>query len=426
MKNLYLFLFLIALLTGVYFTQEKRGVEKASSEEEYSRLLDTSEYGDLLEIQTPYNHIKKEGAHFRNFTDGHDVDLKKVNDFLNRVSFVRAVKYIPNEEIKNLADFFPEKHQKITFRFEKGVLEYRLGKKLDYSQEFYVQLVSKEKNVVAISKDSLPFEGVIAKEGAHKSDHKYRRVRALFYLPPNFFMKMNLFSKIIKDEKFNFSNNRNKKFSVDFKSFLTIPSPYKGITVSEPKVRFLKKSLEELRAQRFISQFDKNKLGKMVGSLETGKGVYKIHESYNSDKFYYVITPKENGLYQLKPKEQRVFLFNVQDLWDLRPVHNFDQGIELLINGSEVLSLDIRNLGDEASYLLEFLQSPARYIRDDFEPHDFQKRALELKLGGRELELFFLKKEVILLDRKQKISYHYNRPLKGSISLDPRDYRALK
>ncbi|OUR98489.1 hypothetical protein A9Q84_03505 [Halobacteriovorax marinus] len=426
MKNLFLFLFLVALLCTVYITQEKKGIEKASSEDEYSRLLDTSKYGDLLEIQTPYNHIKKEGNFFRNFSDGHPVDLKKVNDFLNRISYVRAVKYLEKEDINNFDDFFPDKFLKMTFRFENGTLEYRLGKKLDYSQEFYIQFVGQGRDVVAISKDSLPFEGVIAKEGAHKSDHKYRRIKALFFLPPNFFMKMNLFPSDITNEVISFSNIRNRDFTVDFQNYKTTPNPYRILSISQSKIRFLKKNLEEFKAQRFIKDYKPSKLGKVVGSLKTSSGVFKLYESYDQDKFYYMTAPSISGLYQLKPNEQRKFLFNVQTLWNLKPFEKFNQAINLTIKSGKSIELDLTKSGKKVSHLLELFTSRASYTRDDLDLKQLPKKSLVFNSGEKSFDLFFLKKEVILVEREQKISYHYNRPLKDSISLESSDYRALK
>ena len=423
-KNLGLLALLVGLLCITYFSQEKKGILDDEKKDSYSKILDTSMYGELVELQTPFSHIKKYNDSFTNFSDGHRVDLSRVNEFLSRLSHIRATKYLKGVSPDQMKDFFPEDHMKMTFTFENETLEYQLGKQVNFSQDFYIALKTKSKGVVvALANDKLPFEGMVNKKEEHRSSHKYDRVKALFSLPVNFFLDLSIFDNEELERSIVFSNIRNESFSVDFESTTTNPPPVYPIQPSSARMSHLRNKLLSLRALNYIKNADSSKFSRKIGNIKTEKGVYTIYERYNNDQSYYIFNPKTNLYYQFKAGEQKVLLFNIQSVWDLRVVEELGANVSITFDNDETLDLEVHRLGEEASQLFKLILSPAEYIIENNKAEDARKWKLKLNIKARELEVSFTKTEIIVFDKKLNISYHYIRFNKEPVSIEPDKYR---
>ncbi|WP_127718168.1 hypothetical protein [Halobacteriovorax sp. HLS] len=424
MKNLYLFIGLIALLSVVYFTQEKKHVEKKEKDDIVSRLVVRKEFGRLEEIQTPYNHLVRRGEDIVYFSSDFKVSQEKINEFLKRIANIRSKKKLSAEDIKNPKDFFPEQFPKISFQMEKCRIEFRLGKKLDFSQDFYVEVKTDGVSEYSIAHDITPYEGVIYnQEESHRSDHKYQRVKSLFFLPTGFFMDLKVFSEDFDNSSVKITNIRNKSFSIDFKTKMTEPAPIAGIKVSSNILDYLKRKYESFEAEMYIKDYDKSKLGRKVGSLETSSAVFNIFESYNNDHRYYLKAPNYPGIFLIKSGEQRLFLYNVQNLWDLKPFEVINGELEIKFDNNESMKIGSHQFGLKAMNTLKMMQSPAKYILDEFKDSDFPHPKLQIAFQARNIEFHFTEREIILVDRRSRISYHYERVDKDLISIDPDDYR---
>lgn len=423
-RNLGLLGLLIVLITITYFTQERRGILSKKEKDNYSKILDSTMYGDLVELQTPFSHIKKFKEGFINFSDGHRVDQKRVNEFLSRLSYIRATRYLEDVTPEKFKDFFPDGHLKMTFTFENEVLEYQLGKKVNFSQDFYIAFKTKSKGqVIAVANDQLPFEGIVQQKDEHRSEHKYNRVKALFSLQKNFFLDLRIFEEEELERSIVFSNIRNESFSIDFNSMTTNPPPEGPIGISKTKLTHLQERLLTLRAQNYLNIEDKTDFSRMVGSIKTEKGLYSIYERYKNDQSYYIFNPKNNIYYQFKAGEQKILLFNIQSVWDLRVVEELGSKVEITFDSNEKVNLEVHKIGEEASKLFKLLLSPAEYVTRVKESDKFQKWKLKLLINNRNLEVFFSKTEMIVLDRKKKLTYHYIRYSKEPVSIDPDKYR---
>ncbi|CBW25615.1 putative membrane protein [Halobacteriovorax marinus SJ] len=424
-RNLGLLAALIVLLGITYFTQERRGILKEQEKDNYSKILDTSKYGDLVEIQTPFGHIKKFNDGFINFTDGHRANQKVVNEFLTRLSHIRSKKFLKDISKEKMKEFFPEDHMKMTFTFENEVLEYQLGAKLNFSQDFYVAMRTKSSGlVVAIANDKMPFEGVVSKENEHRSDHKYNRVKALFNLAPNFFLDLSIFEEEELERSIVFSNLANESFAIDFKAQTTNPPPEHPIIVSKAKMSHLRERLLSLRAFNYLSNVDDTtNFSRKVGTIKTSEGLYTIYERYKGDQSYYIFNPKNNIYYQFKAGEQKLLLFNIQNVWDLRVVEELGSKIKITFDNNETLELEVHKIGEEASKLFKILLSPAQYVEKVKDFSKYKNWKLKLIINSRELEVLFTESEMLVLDRKQKLTYHYTRFSKEPISVDPDKYR---
>ncbi|GEM_PF-5418832 len=423
-KNLGLLALLICLISITYFTQERKGISDQKEKDNYSKILDSSKYGDLLELQTPFMHIMKMDESFINFSDGHKVDQSRVNEFLSRLAEIRAKKYLKDISPKQRDDFFPEKHLKMIFTFENETLEYHLGKKVNFSQDFYIAFKTKNEDmVIALANDKLPFEGMVNKQEEHRSDHKYKRVKSLFDLPTNFFLDLTIFDKEELERSIVFSNIRNESFAIDFKSGTTNPPPEHPIEVSKTKMEHLKDKLLSLRAVNYLNNADSKKFSRIVGSIKTEEGLYTIYEKYNNDQSYYIFNPKNNLYYQFNAGEQKILLFNIHNVWNLRVLEELGANVKITFDNNETLDLAVHKMGSEAIKVFQLLLSPAEYIVNEKDLSKFKKWKLKLGVNSRELEISFTDSEIIVLDRSLKISYHYIRYSKEPVSIDPDKYR---
>ncbi|WP_372652376.1 hypothetical protein [Halobacteriovorax sp.] len=423
-KNLGLLALLICLISVTYFTQEKKGLSDEKERDNNSKIIDSSMYGDLIELQTPFSHIKKNKNLFINFTDGHKVDPKRVDEFLSRLSQIRATKYLKDISPDQMGEFFPEKHLKMTFTFENEVLEYQLGKKVNFSQDFYIAFKTKNKDmVIALANDKMPFEGMVNKQDEHRSDHKYKRVKSLFNLPSNFFLDLTIFDQEELERSIVFSNIRNESFAIDFKSGTTNPPPQHPIEVSKTKMEHLKDKLLSLRALNYLTNVDSTKFSRTVGSIKTEEGLYTIYEKYKNDQSYYIFNPKNNLYYQFNAGEQKILLFNIQNVWNLRVLEELGSDVKVTFDNNETLDLEVHRMGSEAIKIFKLLLNPAAYIVNEKDVSSFKKWKLKLNVNNRELEVSFTDSEIIVLDRSLKITYHYIRYSKEPVSIDPDKYR---
>ena len=70
--------------------------------------------------------------------------------------------------------YIPDPSMKMTFNFERGDVTFVLGKKLEYDQTFYMQVMSGDKSNIVLVKDDSPDPNI------YENDEQYKKSDAKF------------------------------------------------------------------------------------------------------------------------------------------------------------------------------------------------------------------------------------------------------
>ena len=319
---------LVAMGIFTYQFEELGGQKRKAKEEEKHKMIDEKSLGEMREIVAPKFHLKKTDRGFIT-SNGNGVDGLRLQKFLDILGRMKVRRYLSSEEYTpdKREKFFPEEGNILKFVFENGEVFFRLGKKLEFDQSFYMEVSQHGKARQMISFDSSPNEGTYDKSTFHKNPEKYLRFKTMILLEENFFIDTHLFQKEFLAQKVEWrsikvDNIRNRAFKLDIHKRMTFPEPPRGMGTKEIAFR---KYLEELVVFNGHKWLPAGELEDEVASLsiERKDGSMmnvKIYKKYNTESGNYAHLVEQNKILAFNAKAMAVFFRNSQDFWDLRAV----------------------------------------------------------------------------------------------------------
>ena len=456
-KNLVLFLVLVLGLVATYLFEEKSNLATKLELEKKSALLDTQKLGDIQGIQGIKLNFEKRGQFFFDKDNNLQLAEARLNEFFQILSGLKVKTFLNQEEVKKVGVSFyiPDPSMKMTFRFEKGEMTFRLGKKLDYDQSFYMEVIKDNVSQVVIVSDESPDPGVYqSDEEYRKSDAKYKRLEVVFLLTNIYFYDTRVFKNFnYTDERINFktisiATFRNRKYAVDFEKSQTIPPPPKGVNYYEDNwVSFLE-MLTKLEGKNIYYPAEPALLKEILSEFEVvdregRKYTLHVYKIYGEESGYFLKTSLDNIVYQLRPEVAQYFFVNIQDFWQKRispknqeynfKVSFFDQKTETVkISDKELFKvLPVDSRYTEASIralefkrLIEFFKSEGNHISDlTLSPSELlKKNIMRVQFDNRNLSVILEENEAIIVDLDLKIMIHYYIGAKLPFSIKHSDY----
>lgn len=330
MKNGALFLLLIGLLTFTYYHEEMghKFFNKSAKDEQSAKLLELKEYGALKEVKLLKTHLilGEKGIHTQN---GLMVAPEKWQGFLRSLGPLRIKRGLNLEEIKQAGGrekFFPFSHIKMSFVFEKDIVHFELGKKLDFEQSFYVAVKTKKQERFYLAFDSSVMEGVFKKEIEHRADNHYRKFLSLFHLKEDFFLEHRLGRLMdLGEDKIthvDFNNFRNRSFQLNFLEGTTTPTPPQGYQVNTEALSKWRGELEQIHVKKTIlpTTRPEGELGNITFKSAQKEYQLNLYQTYQGQHGYFVQMDQQGPLYQIEQKGAKVILNHYQAFWHLSPI----------------------------------------------------------------------------------------------------------
>jgi len=439
-QNAILLLTLSALILGAYLFEELGGQKQTAEEERRTNLFDMKKYGEVKSFKSPEAEVRvlAGGA---SVTVKHDwpVDPLRLQEFFNILTGIRAKRILSPEEIKEISreTMFPTDQAFMTFTFANGQVGFRLGKKLDTEQSFYLEVIQGDKKDIVIAHDTGKVTTIYNQEQSWRDDTKYKRFLTLFYLKDSWFYDLSIFPiedkiKMQKIVELELDNFRNKKFKLIFTGGTTRPAPIADIGVNTHSFDAFMNKLVKTKAQEVLLEAKPEKLSNLKSTLtmtlaEGGRKELGIYSSYDGKDGYYLKTDK--SIFKLSKAGAEPFFENVQKFWNKKPTNKrvilekkevssitFPRGkkINFKLENSKGFKAKTVTPGFELDNremlkIIDFLSKEADYVSqgtiDDEE--GISQFLMSLDLAGEKISLIRKNTELIVSKAHKKLKYHY-------------------
>tara|TARA_R110000868_G_scaffold304021_4_gene564522 strand:+ start:6246 stop:7580 length:1335 start_codon:yes stop_codon:yes gene_type:complete len=422
-RNLILFVVLTALLTITWLINEKGGDDHRHELAKAEMVFDPKTEGGLLSLSFEQTTLYLNGDKFFVGEKRIPANPFKVEELFSTLDSLAAVRKLSEEETRSLdmnLAFPKDRTIDINFRTSKGITLFQIGAPIETSPgKFYAMLG----NQVLIVHDRKPLLMAYAKED--EADIKYKRLQAIFSIPPDFFYDTRLFKDELAITAASFDNPKAKPYSVDFLKQQTRPLTYPSIAYDQREMKAWLQTLLKLEAGSIIPDYNPKLLKKLRAQIKLkskdGKSVeLSLFSGYGSLKGDFVISSLSPYLFELADNQAGLFFQNLQDFWSLSlnlPSEKlpliFSAGantISATLVSGKIFEVEVadENLSPKRQFLAvlyNLLTGRARYISDLI---DLKYKAnFVIKYANRSFVFATSADEWLIIDSANKLAYHY-------------------
>lgn len=455
--NLILFVVLIVALVGTYLFIEKRNHDKSLAIEGEAKILNFDRLGELRRFTTQKADIVKEGEQYFMRETRYPVNGSRLEEVFQILSNIKNRSIVPSEQVSKVGKKFyiPDDALKLGFYFEEENVYFILGKKLEFDQSFYMEVVrerkEKSESVVVIAFDSSLDSGVYSSEEEMKrSDAKYRRLQAIFFLGESFYNDLRIFKNRYDEESISmkdvsFATFRNKKFTVDFEKTKTLPPAPNGVKYFDDNWIEFYRNFIKLNANGMMLSFKKSLLEDPLSQVTIKNRNNEIEEltlyrKYGSLNGYFLVSNKEQVLFELDQERAKYLLLNVQDFWDKKiqlPGKVFE--LSIFNTNQTPLKMKVRDLelfraeglsknepdNIAVKKLIDLVKTNANHLSvvENSDRELINKVKFQFQINGAAFKVIYEDSVLIFLDTAKNIMYHYYVGSESPIELDVRRYQ---
>ena len=439
-RNLILFLILVVFVALTYWFEEKGTADKNQFEQKKYSILDAKDLGEMKGFTGIKLNFKKVGDHFVAAENNLELSPKKVEEFFTILAGLKTKSLIPNEDVAKIGRQFyiPDETMKMTFQFEKGEMQFILGKKLDYDQAFYMDVIKGGIHQMFVVNDESPDPGVYTNEKDYnRSDAKYKRLTMMFLLTNVFFYETKVFNhqnydvQKINFKKIDISTFRNKKFQVDFEKTMTNPPVPKGLAYDEDNWIAFHKTLTTLEGKTIFYPLKESNLDEVLSRFEVtdraGKSYFlDVYKKYGSLTGYFLKSSLDKDkLFELRNEDAMYFFINVQDFWkkqiiplakeyDLKLSFRLDKGRSetIQVSDKEIFNATSSNKTLrilEVKKLVDFMKLFGDHVSEVTRPYEksLKNIVLDIYFENRHLGVMLEENDVVLVDFDNNIKLHH-------------------
>lgn len=434
-----LFVILIAAIGITYWFEERGNSNALKLEQQRTEVLNTEHLGELMGVKGLKLDFVKKGEAYYARENNILLARARLDEFFKILGGLKVQTFLKDSDVSKIGRSFyiPDDALRMTFQFEKGEIDFTLGKKLNFDQTFYMEISEKGQKHIVIVNDESPDPGAYRTDQEYqRSDAKYKRLAMVFMLTNVYFYDTRVFKDLYTDEKaINFdeitiSTFRNKKYSINFKLTTTNPPAPKGIAYFEENLLSFHGSLTRLQGRTVIAPYEPSALSEILSQFEVkdryGRNytltLYKIFGDQNG---YFLTSSLDKLLYVLKPEDARLFLVNVQDFWKksiFLDSKEYALGITFYDNKTDQVRIidrelfKVEALGSslvprtlEFKKLVDFLKTGGDHVSELTEkPSEIlKKNIMRLNFENRVMSVILEDNDAILVDLDLKIKIHH-------------------
>ncbi len=463
--NLSLLALLILVVTMTYFFEERYNINQEASLKQKLSLIDGESLGKITAIEGLKFGVEKRGSIFYDKENNLKLSERRIDEFFEILSGLKIKTLIEASEVAKVGKVFyiPDPSKKMTFMFEKGAITFILGKKLEYDQSFYMEVIQNsedqkdQKSQIAIINDESADPGIYQNDDDYKkSDAKYRRLEMLFLLTNKYFYDALVFKDMgylqdqINFKSIEISTFRNKKYSLDFKSSATIPTIPKGFKYFEENWISFHRVLTGLEGKNLYFPAEPALLKEPLSRFEVidrdnRSYTLDVYKRYGEENGYFLKSSLDNVVYQLRPEEAKYFFVNVQDFWEKRlgpknKAYNLKiefwsgqsivvevtdkdlfkvKGVQQGLNNTKLRPVEFKKLIDffkaEGDHISEMTEKPTEILK---------KNILKVSFENKTLNVILDENEAIIVDVDLRIKLHHYVGATLPFSIKHEDYLA--
>lgn len=431
-KNITLASILIVLLAITYVVHEQGAKHRLDQHLSQHKLFQPDKLGELKSFSNSVAQLKKEGDQFIAQSIQQVVDPRKLDRAFEILGPIQAKRFLDEQELEelNLELAFPHDHYTFRFDFENGSVEYLIGEKLQFSQDFYMrvrwqELGGKVTTRYVIATDVSPSEGMYSKETYHLSDRKYVRLLSLVFLNEEHFSMTNLLPQEpdITIYKMTVENRWNRAFTLSRDELLNPIAIENTRADKEGILSFLDRFLY-VEGERLISSYQPEQLGELASTVEVtlsdGRIVeLKMYEGYANETSYFVESSHRKGLFPIDQQWVSGFVSSAQRFLMRRPGVDFSAELAVRFKGAREYQLKTTEAGPIAvsdqgesklnartfQQFVSFFDQPADLLSQNQIAE--KDRLMSWKMGGKEFHLAQTQDEILWYDVEAGVCYHY-------------------
>lgn len=438
-KNTFLFLLLIAAVGITYWFEERGNINAFNLEQKRTEVLNTDHLGELKAVRGIKIDFVKVGEAYYARENNILLAKARLDEFFKILSGLKIKTFLKDSDVEKVGRSFyiPDDALKLTFVFEKGAVDFTLGKKLNFDQSFYMEITQEGKKRIVIVNDESPDPGTYKSDQEYqRSEAKYKRLSVVFMLTNVYFYDTRLFKDLYPDEKaINFeevtvSTFRNKKYSIDFKNTRTNPPAPKGIAYFEENLLSFHNTLTKMQGRTVIAPYEQGALSEILSQFEVkdryGRNyVLTLYKIFGEQNGYFLTSSLDKLLYVLKPEDARFFMVNVQDFWKksvFPDLKEYVLGLTFYDNKSDQVKITDKELFKvepvkpelavralEFKRLIDFLKTEGDHVSEMTEkPSEIlKKNIMRLNFDNRVMSVILEDNDAILVDLDLKVKIHH-------------------
>lgn len=438
-KNLVLFLVLILAIAITYWFEERGTINAEKAESKRTEILSASELGELKGVKGIKIDFIKEGENYYARENHLLLARARLDEFFKILGGIKVKTFLKDEDVAKVgkAFYIPDDALKLSFQFEKGEISFTLGKKLEFDQTFYMEVIKGGKKQYVIAEDQSPDPGAYKNDKEYqRSDAKYKRLQMVFMLTNVYFYDTRVFKDFYQDEKaINFdeitiSTFRNKKFSLNFKNTTTNPPVPQTLGYFEENWLSFHHTLTKLEGRTIIAPYEQSALSEVLSQFEikdrAGRNItLVVYKKFGDQNGYFLTSSLDKNLYVLKPDDARYFFVNVQDFWrkNISPKEkDYQLGVTFYGKPTDLVNISDKELFKatavktglitrplEFKKLIDFIKMEGDHVSDMTEkPSEIlKKKIMQVSFDNRVLNVILEDNDVILVDMDQKVKIHH-------------------
>jgi len=333
MKNKYLLIILLALISLTYVFEEKKWHESFFNLTDRKELFNEKKLGPLRELKfknfslmsgNDFFTLKGAGSNIR-------LDQTKVEEFFKVIQSLKIKKEF--KDIDAPAFIAPDMENfSLEFIFETAHVVLRIGKKSPIDGAFYLEVNDGKLVHWYLVEDVGPQPGVYEMNDTVQ-DTKYQRLRTFFSLPEDFFYEVRVLAQmglspeefVKKVIKIELKNITNRPYQIFPQKKTTEPAPLTPLKFLDIRYQDFLKQVAELRLSQIYKVFDKKLLKDEAAkwNLLTEQGItYELvlYKKYGSLSGNFLYSENLPYLVEVLSNNAAVFFTPWQFFWDRRIV----------------------------------------------------------------------------------------------------------
>jgi len=427
----------VLLTTSIYFFEEKAEVSKRETKEQQTMLFNPNKLGELKAFSGNSFSIVVEGKSFFTLKPKKLVDQRNVDAFFNELSGLRVSRILSKEELAKVPydSMFSSDSDKQTlhFKFSQKELVFKLGKKLEFDQSFYMEVDDGIEKKIVIAFDNRPADEIYMQNQAHRSDMRYKKFQSLIELDQNFFYD----ARLIKREQLPFLENldsievksfRNKAYSLSILKNTSIPTPPNGVDLDIESFNHNFQDIMSLTAAKVI--IDQKMDGELKSEIilrGSGKKLSLMLYWQPKSKQYFAKIDDEKDIYIMQADHVTPFFRPVQDYWKMSLEWPDDNLIELVFDKVQ-LQIELPEKIEEHCRLIKptsnrvlrqqactqlnfFLRQRAITVAFDSPDVKSIDWSFEILFNGRKYSVGTSAGEGLIWDREKNLLYTFVKPI---------------
>lgn len=457
MKNIVLFLILVLLCIFTFYYEEVGVIRSNIAKEKSKMLFNHKKLGAFSYVKTPSIYMRKNKKLFYEYKSGNLISIKSTEQFFDALSKLKVDKIldVKNKSNNERVKFFGKSNDHfIEFGFKKGIIKFNFGKKLSFSQSFYVEIIEDNNITWAIASDNSASPEIYSKESSHNNGYKYKRLLNVLSLDKDFFLDKH----IVQENEFDIdrvviNSNRNREFEVYIDQLKTKPSVPSGISANAREIKKFVTTLFSMEAHSLIDDFNIEDLDNNVSKIDifgTKNITLNLYGKYKGEEGRFVTLSSSKKLFVLNDEVITVFFKHLQDFWlkkinlnklkdnyknlyftlendsgqtvDLKLIQKEDQLNFIRIDKQNMDLIDGSSL-EELFYLISSEAFMYRQLSNDFDSNNYK---LKFRFKDFDFILSENKNDFIITNLKEKFQLIYKKKDFLNLSLNfSNDFRKL-